>query len=631
MASKNLGQVEGLYIGPSAPTNNTLIWYDTSSHVHKVYDTSLSAWTVLSPTVITDITYSALVSRAGGVGLTQGQWFRISDLSDALALAITGTKIQYVNNNGVSVIDDLGTHVVYNVSTENLLIDDILGVYDVATNKLAFSFSETTPVMNTGDTDIDYVYGLQKRGNVKTQRKFRLSSFLSAVTGNDISWNGGFFLNFYNKLRSYFNVSGGVATHEALEQYKTLNNQAIQQIGTNTQQAIEQVGQNIQSATTNQEIYGKQLPAEPTSGTPLDIHQNDTLSAIVNKIQRWITSFKRADGIKVTSDFAPAASRTAINNSDTVDSALRKVQKNLDSMFGDGIFVSDSPFSALENDPLPIDQYDTILDALLKLYYWVNHIDENMILNGEIRRWKLYYDVLPNSYSLFDFCFSYSGSFPSATFGDIITAAKKGNAFGFGISFSPTVKHVTNNVQTPYWDGAPFASDEISSGGARVDAVDEITFLRSRKLSSDIEEAPYLFIPIRNVFCSAPSTISINESMGTTLADVIHEESFPFVQVKRDDVQSSLYMTIMLSISSEIMASIGSSPTVLGFKVKGQDSEGIITSSNTDLNLNINTSSFYTYGSGRAAVICITLDLTNKLGSYFKSLGNFTLGLNLSR
>ena len=112
MASKNLGQVEGLYIGSSAPTNRALIWYDTGTHVHKTYDTSLGAWTVLEQQAITSITYSALVSRAGGVGLTQGQWFKITDRSNALALAITGTKIQYVNNNGVPVVDDLGTHVM---------------------------------------------------------------------------------------------------------------------------------------------------------------------------------------------------------------------------------------------------------------------------------------------------------------------------------------------------------------------------------------------------------------------------------------------------------------------------------------------------------------------------------------
>ena len=217
MASKNLGQVEGLYIGSSAPANTALIWYDTSSHVHKVYDTTLSAWKVLDQNTITAITYSALVSRAGGQGLTQGQWFKITDRSNVLALAITSTKVQYVNNNGVPVVDDLGTNVSYNITTENLVIDDVAGVYNASTNKLVFSFSETTPVLNTGDTNVDYVYGLQKRGNTRTQRKFRLSSFLSTVTGNDISWNGGFFLNFYNKLKSYFNTTGGVATHEALE------------------------------------------------------------------------------------------------------------------------------------------------------------------------------------------------------------------------------------------------------------------------------------------------------------------------------------------------------------------------------------------------------------------------------
>lgn len=325
MASKNLGQVEGLYIGASAPTNTALIWYDTSSHKHKVYDVALSAWTVLNQNSITAITYSALVSRAGGQGLTQGQWFKITDRSNALALAITGTKVQYVNNNGVPVVDDLGTHVSYNITSENLVIDESVGVYNASTNKLVFSFSETTPVMNTGSTDVDYVYGVQKRGNTKTQRKFRLSSFLSSVTGNDISWNGGFFLNFYNKLKSYFNVTGGVATHEALESYKTLNNQAIQQIGVNTQQAIQQVGMNIDNATTDAKIYGKRLPSAPTTGTPVDIAQGDTLQMIVQKVYRWIQRLKKADGIDMPSNYTPAKSYSQVINTDNVSQAIGKL------------------------------------------------------------------------------------------------------------------------------------------------------------------------------------------------------------------------------------------------------------------------------------------------------------------
>jgi len=412
MASKNLGQVEGLYIGISAPTNTALIWYDTSSHTHKVYDVALSAWTVLNQNSITAITYSALVSRAGGQGLTQGQWFKITDRSNALALAITGTKVQYVNNNGVPVVDDLGTHVSYNITSENLLIDESAGVYDASTNKLVFSFSETTPVMNTGSTDVDYVYGVQKRGNTKTQRKFRLSSFLSTMTGNDISWNGGFFLNFYNKLKSYFNVTGGVATHEALESYKTLNNQAIQQIGNNVTQAITQVGQNINNATTDAQIYGKQLPIAPTTGTPVDIAQNDTLQTIVQKVYRWIQKFKKADGIGMPSNYTPAGSAIPVTNTDNVSQAIGKLMKYAaNHETGDGVKVSGSTLVPYSSAPSDIVNTDDLKTAINKLIYLVKNISTNQILDKNITERKLGLGTYPTDICRMDV----EVSFPAAT------------------------------------------------------------------------------------------------------------------------------------------------------------------------------------------------------------------------
>lgn len=392
MASKNLGQVEGLYIGSSAPTNRALIWYDTGTHVHKTYDTALGAWTVLEQQAITSITYSALVSRAGGVGLTQGQWFKITDRSNALALAITGTKVQYVNNNGVPVVDDLGTHVMYNITSENLIIDEATGAYDVATNKLVFAFSETTPAMNTGDTDVDYVYGVQKRGNVKTQRKFRLSSFLSSVTGNDISWNGGFFFNFYNKLRTYLNVSGGVVSHDTFEQYKNSNNSAIESINTNTQQSIQQVQQSIGNATSDDAIYSKHLPTAPTEGSPVDIAQGDTLSGLINKIQRFINRFKHADGIEMPVNYVPAQTASPVNNNDTVSSAIGKLSKYATKHeTGDGIAVSNSTFVPLDSDTGSITNIDTLTTAIKKLLYNLTHIQTGFLLDGAVTGDKIGY------------------------------------------------------------------------------------------------------------------------------------------------------------------------------------------------------------------------------------------------
>lgn len=390
MASKNLGQVEGLYIGSSAPTNRTLIWYDTSTHVHKTYDTGLGAWTVLEQSSISAITYSALVSRAGGTGLTQGQWFKITDRSNVLALAITSTKVQYVNNNGVPVVDDLGTHVIYNITSENLVIDEITGAYDVSTNKLVFSFAEATPEMTSGDTDVDYVYGLQKRGNTKMQKKFRLSAWLSSVTGNDISWNGGFFLNFYAKLQSYFDRSGGVASYDAVEQYKTQNNQAINSINQTTQQAVQSITSAIANATTDAQIYGKRLPDAPTEGSPIDVAQNDTLSTIVNKFFRWINKFKHADGIQMPLNYAPAPTASPVNNNDSVSTAIGKLSKYATKHeTGDGVTVSDSAFQPYTESQGDITNIDTLTEAIKKLLFFVTHIENSYIVDRTIEVGKI--------------------------------------------------------------------------------------------------------------------------------------------------------------------------------------------------------------------------------------------------
>jgi len=191
MATKNLGQVAGVFIGTTPPENVTLIWYDNTPNqmLHKVYDVNLAQWVVLDKNTISSITYSELVNLATTVGLSIGAWFKITDRGNSLALAITSTKVQYDDVLGNILIDDLGTNVQYHVTSSNLSIDDVIGVFDVVNKKLVFQFNEQTPDY-TAD---DYILGKVKRNNVWSLAKYKLSSFLSKVTGNSITWNGGFF------------------------------------------------------------------------------------------------------------------------------------------------------------------------------------------------------------------------------------------------------------------------------------------------------------------------------------------------------------------------------------------------------------------------------------------------------
>ena len=194
-STKNLGQVSGVHIGTTPPSNTILIWYDStpSQLRHKVYDPTLKQWVVLDQNIISAITYSELTNVAKNSGLSVGEYFQITDRSNALALAITSTKVQYCDALGNILIDDLGTNIQYHVTSSNLQIDDVVGVFDETNRKLVFQFNEQTPDF-TAD---DYVLGKVQRNNIWSLAKYKLSSFLSKVTGNSITWNGGFFFIAY--------------------------------------------------------------------------------------------------------------------------------------------------------------------------------------------------------------------------------------------------------------------------------------------------------------------------------------------------------------------------------------------------------------------------------------------------
>lgn len=323
-STKNLGQVAGVYIGNNPPSNVVLIWYDNtpSQMCHKVYDPGLKQWVVLDQNVISLITYSELVNLAKNVGLSVGQWFQIKDKGNALALAITTTKVQYDDRLGNILIDDLGTNIQYHVTSSNFSIDDVTGVFDEVNKKLVFQFNEVVPDF-TAD---DYILGKIKRNNVWSLAKYKLSSFLSKVTGNSISWNGGFFFSFSEALKGQLDKKGGVVSKDTYDTDMQTINQNIQNVGKANQEIISNSNKAITEATSDEAIYNKQSPALETGGEPTDAAKGDKLVTILSKFQRYITKFKYATGIRVSTDFTDAVQPEYVNNNDTVDSALRKMQ-----------------------------------------------------------------------------------------------------------------------------------------------------------------------------------------------------------------------------------------------------------------------------------------------------------------
>lgn len=140
--TKNLGQVAGVHIGNTPPENTILIWFDNtpSQRCHKVYDAAKKTWVILDQNIVSLITYSELVNIAKNVGLSIGKFYQIKDKANALALAITTTKVQYDDSMGNILIDDLGSNIQYHVTSQNLSIDDIRGVFNESNKTLVFRF-----------------------------------------------------------------------------------------------------------------------------------------------------------------------------------------------------------------------------------------------------------------------------------------------------------------------------------------------------------------------------------------------------------------------------------------------------------------------------------------------------------
>lgn len=380
MATKNLGQVSGVHIGSTPPSNTILIWYDStpSQLRHKVYDPTLKQWVVLDQNIISAITYSELTNMAKNSGLSVGEYFQITDRSNALALAITSTKVQYCDALGNILIDDLGTNIQYHVTSSNLQIDDVVGVFDETNRKLVFQFNEQTPDF-TAD---DYVLGKVQRNNIWSLAKYKLSSFLSKVTGNSITWNGGFFFSFSDALKNVLDKAGGVVSKTTYDRDKEQLTTSINNVGKENQNIIQNAHNELTEATKPDSFYGTKLPSISTGGEATDIAKGDTLLNIVSKIQRYINKFKYATGIRISQDFTDRVSPQYVNNNDTVDSAIRKIQYWLKNMGKGGKLSEDWEPKDYTTTVEDVAAGDTFDDAFAKAVAKLNQLGD--ITNGQL-------------------------------------------------------------------------------------------------------------------------------------------------------------------------------------------------------------------------------------------------------
>ena len=380
--TKNVGQVAGIHVATTPPQNVRLIWWDStaSQQCHKVYDYNLKDWVILNQGILSTITYTELRNIALQTGLSVGKFFVITDKGSVLALSITKTKIQYVDVSGNLLVDDLGSNVTYFVSSNNLMLDGENGEFNAETTKLNFTFTEVTEP----NFDSAYIYGKDKENQTSnTMRliKFKLSSLLSTATGNNLTWNKGIYFNFSNALLDLGDKSGGVVLYDTYEREQEIQDQSIENIANNYSALLTQMTALITQQTSDANIMGKKITALSVGGEPTDAAAGDTLYTVLSKFQRYINKFKYATGIKVSTDFTESTVPEKVNNNDTVDSALRKLQYWL-SHIGTLFISSDWTPKDYTGTVADIAAGDTIDEAFAKAQGKLNQIGD--ITNGRI-------------------------------------------------------------------------------------------------------------------------------------------------------------------------------------------------------------------------------------------------------
>lgn len=330
--TRNLGQVAGISLGQTAPTNTALIWYDTtpSQMCHKVYDAGLGQWVVINNSILSNITYAELQALALNTGLPLGKFYAITDRGNIVATSITSTKVQYTDTAGNIVIDDLGTSQQYHVPATNLRMDGISGTFNDSDKTFTFNFTESAPTTDS------YIFGkIPATGGLFQLFKFKISKLVSSISGNAISWNGGLYFNFSQALLDTSGRPGGVVTYEQFTSDQGRQDTEIKNLSDNLAQILKQVEEIIAAAITDSLIMSKKLVSLSPTASQTNLAVGDTLTVAFNKIQGWFNSLRYATGSYLNNYSIPSSASSPVSG-DSTQTALGKLNRMiLDGGVGD--------------------------------------------------------------------------------------------------------------------------------------------------------------------------------------------------------------------------------------------------------------------------------------------------------
>lgn len=382
--TKNLGQIAAIWISYNAPENLQLIWYDTAERVHKVYDTSTNEWVALNPQVVTNSTISSLRNTALHGGLSLGKFYYLTDVG-TLAVAITTTKIWYVDALNNYVVNDLAATITAYINSDNLLIDGSTGVWNNATGRLEFNFSEVATGTSL-QTANDYIVIRRKNGSAWSWIKARLSGFVSAVSGNSISWDEGFYFNFAAAINGIKNKVGGIVGYDQYNIKCVELQHSIDNVSQGNQQILSQAKTYTDDKTSESALLDTALVR------PWDIYQNppqtpgtgsklfDVLSILIS----WIQLLQNSNNIKVGSGFASNGRSGNVNYSDTVRAAIEKLLYQINALKNANNIKLPNDFDPEDYNAILPTVDDTLTTAIGKLSKKIAQLN-NDIWEAEFR------------------------------------------------------------------------------------------------------------------------------------------------------------------------------------------------------------------------------------------------------
>ena len=323
--TENLGQIAVLWISAYQPENNKLIWYDTISRIHKVYETSTGNWVPLNPQIVTNATLDDVRTQAQHYGLSIGKFYYLTDVG-SLAVAVSVTKIWYVDSNGNYIVNDLISTVQAYVNSDNLLIDGTKGVYDLVTGKLVFAFT-TIENGELADENNDYIAMRRKNGSVWSWIKLRLKNLISGENGNNITWNKGLYFSLLNSLREIVNHQGGVVGYDSYQSDKQQMTNSINQIAESNRTVLNAAKQYTDQETGAAKIYGKKHSGawNVVNNPPNTPNAAATLDEILHILVSWTNVLQKAGKINLGSDYAAGGKTGDISAADSVRSAIEKL------------------------------------------------------------------------------------------------------------------------------------------------------------------------------------------------------------------------------------------------------------------------------------------------------------------